>query len=75
MIAPSPGSSGTTQKENVMFKTNEGTVDRALRIRMRRPCPINFALAGCRGGVKRSVAGSSSGTTRRDPYESLARCA
>lgn len=32
MIAPSPGSSGTTQKENVMFKTNEGTVDRALRI-------------------------------------------
>lgn len=43
--------------------------------RMRRPRRIDLALAGCRGGMMRSVAGSSSGTTRRGPYESLARCA
>jgi len=38
---------------------------------MRRPHPIDFALARGRDGMKRSVAGSSSGTTRRGAYASL----
>ncbi|WP_353620381.1 endonuclease/exonuclease/phosphatase family protein [Paracoccus aerodenitrificans] len=36
----------------------------------RRSRPIDFALARCRGGMKRMTVGSSSGTTRRGPYAS-----
>ena len=40
-------------------------------ISKRRPRPSDFALARCRGGAERRAAGSSSGTTRRGPYEPL----
>ena len=39
-------------------------------VRKRRPRLIAFGLARCRGGMKRMLAGSSSGTTRRGPYAS-----
>ena len=38
--------------------------------RMRRLRPIDLALVRCREGAERSVAGSSSETTRRGPYVS-----
>ena len=31
--------------------------------------PLFFLLSRCRGGLKRMAVGSSSGTTRRDPYD------
>ena len=38
-------------------------------VRMRRPRPIDFALARCGEWIERRSVGSSSGTTRRGPYE------
>ena len=38
----------------------------------RRLRPIDFALARCRDGAERRASGSSSGTTRRGPYEPIA---
>jgi hypothetical protein len=42
---------------------------------MRRPRPIDLSVARCCGWLMRRAVGSSSGTTRRGPYEPLACCA
>ena len=67
------------QHELALALREIGRVERTLFIidwlldadmRKRRSRPIDFALARCRGGMKRMTVGSSSGTTRRGPYAS-----
>lgn len=58
----------------VAIKSEEQLDLQALH-RMRRPRPIDLSVARCCGWLMRRAVGSSSGTTRRGPYEPLACCA
>lgn len=65
----------TVRPEEAWWASFDKTIGKLMaryKERKRRPRPIDFALARCGEWIERRSVGSSSGTTRRGPYASLA---